>query len=326
MKTLRYIVLMSLAALLLASCAGLPPVFPAKAPAEEAVPSALAERSSGPAVLEEPVQADTTVAQAEPVIEANPLTGVLWEWAALLKTKPATQSVVPDPASYTAIFDGQGNLSIQADCNTARATYVLENDKVVLLVEPVTGDACRPGSLSADFLTRLGKVGSYMIDGDDLILRLGDTGDSMIFRNGGPAPEPAAPAAAVPTEAPAGEAVPAATPELVGPTWQWEQLIDAAGSRDTAVDEPEKYTVMFNADGTAAMKADCNQAAGTYVLDGANLSVAVGPVTLAMCAADSLSESFLVNLTSVATYGFEDGKLILEMMADGGTMVFGAAK
>jgi len=249
---------------------------------------------------------------------ADPLTGVVWEWAAALKTEPSSQAVVPNPSSYTAVFDGEGNVLIQADCNMARAVYALENEALTIEIGPLTRAACTPGSMSNSFLDNLGQVGSYMIEGENLILRLGDTGDSLLFRNGGPAAEPAA-------EAPAGAAAVAA-PDFVGVTWNWEEFIDNAETQSVKVADPASYTVTFAEDGTVAMKADCNQAAGTFSLDGSNLAVTVGPMTLAMCSADSLGERFLVDLTSVATVSVEDGKLLLDLMADGGTMIFAAAQ
>ncbi len=175
--------------------------------------------------------------------------------------------------------------------------------------------------MSNSFLDSLAQVGSYMIEDDRLVLRLGETGESLLFRNGGPAAEPV-----VPTEVPAGASVAPAAPEFVGATWNWEEFIDNAGGQTVKVADPASYTVTFAEDGTVAMKADCNQAAGTFTLDGSNLTVTVGPVTLAMCSAESLGEQFLVNLTSVATAAVQDGKLLLELMADGGTMVFAPAK
>ncbi len=356
MKTLRVVVLLSLTVVLLASCGGLPPVFPAcapaaVAPAEEAAAGAPAEPAAvapaeptavapaepaavapaEPAAVApaasatEAAAAPATEAAAGPVMGADPLVGVVWEWAVLLKAEPASQAVVPNPTSYTAIFDGEGNVLIQADCNLARATYTLENEALTIEIGPLTRAACTPGSISNDFLDRLGQVGSYMIDGDDLVLRLKETGDSMLFRNGGPAAEPVAPVepTAVATEAPAGAV---AAPQLIGGTWNWEEFIDNAGVQSLKVADPASYTVTFNEDGTAAMKADCNQAAGSYVLDGGNLTLTVGPMTLAMCSAESLGEQFLVNLTSVATVGSKDGKLLLDLMADGGTMIFAPAK
>ncbi len=252
---------------------------------------------------------------------ADPLAGVVWEWAATLKTEPASQAVVPNPSSYTAIFDGEGNVLIQADCNLARAVYTLENEALTIEIGPLTRAACTPGSMSNSFLDSLGQVGSYMIEDGSLILRLGETGDTLLFRNGGPAAEPV-----VPAEALAGASTAPAAPEFVGVTWNWEEFIDNAGVQNVKVADPANYTVTFAEDGTVAMKADCNQAVGSFSLDGSNLAVTLGPVTLAMCSAESLGEEFLVHLTSVATAGIEDGKLLLDLMADGGTMIFAPAQ
>ena len=170
MKILRFVILLSLAAALLAGCGALPPVFPdaagptaavqapvePAAPAEAAAPpestaSPEAAASSAPtepaantpeaaapaATVVAPVEAQTTP-DAEPVMGENPLVGTVWEWAALIKTKPATQSVVPDPASYTATFAADGQLLIKADCNNALATYTLADDALTIELGPVT--------------------------------------------------------------------------------------------------------------------------------------------------------------------------------------------
>jgi heat shock protein HslJ len=371
MKSLRYIFLLSLVALLLASCAGLPPVFPERAAqTTEQMPGAEPPATEAPAAAEQPavqpaitdsgvVTATTPVTPTaeiaatavvtetatagtpaspttEQVMGANPLVGVVWEWSALLRTKPAAQSVVPDPASYTIAFSGDGQVAIKADCNNATGTYTLTNDQLVITVGGVTRAACPPGSLGDLMLTSLGKVGSYLIDNGDLILRLGDSGDSMLFRNGGPSAVPAAPPA-VATEAPAA-AAPAATAvapgetsaqatALMGPEWQWEQFIDVATGKNTlTVQNPEKYAVTFKDKGVAEMTADCNQAAGTYTVEGSSLTISVGPVTLAACGEGSLGEEFLIGLTSAAGYSIQDGKLMIDLMADGGRMIFGAAK
>jgi heat shock protein HslJ len=381
MKSLRYVVLLSLIALLLASCAGLPPVFPTEetaiqgaeetsvtAPAERtalpvatealatAAPVATSETAvvtatvaspaatiavtevvTGTAPAETTAEAPTTEAPATPtadqVMGANPLTGVVWEWTALLKTSPAVQSVVPDPAAYTIVFGDDGNAQIRADCNNAIAAYTLENDALTIKIGPVTLAACPPGSLSDLMLASLSGVGSYMIDGGDLILRVAESGDSMLFRNGGltapSATTEAAAGAAAPTPVgtPAAAAPAEAEPTLVETVWQWERFVDVATGQATMdIEDPAQYTVTFMDDGTAAMKADCNQAAATYTVDGAEMSINIGPVTLAACGPNSLSDTFLINLTSVATYVIEDGKLNLDLMADGGRMILGAAE
>lgn len=357
MKTLRYVILLTLAAALLAGCGALPPLMPnaagptaAVAPTEAAPelaptevaaqPVATEAAAAAPAATAPAEQAATTPAATEaataapeaqttPVVEPpagdNPLVGTVWEWAALIKTQPAMQSVVPDPSSYAVTFTGDGQMQIKADCNNAQATYTLENDALAVTLGAVTRAACPPGSLSADFLTHLSAVAAFEMDGSDLILRLADDGGSMIFRNGGPVAEAAPPAVA--TEAPAGAPADAETPQLVGTTWQWENFFDVAtGKNSFDIANPASYTLTFLADGTVAMQADCNRAAGTYTVEGAALRVEVGPVTLAACGAESRGADFLINLTAAGTYMFIEGKLAIDLQADSGRMVFGAAK
>ncbi len=77
--------------------------------------------------------------------------------------------------------------------------------------------------------------------------------------------------------------------ELVGTTWQWEAFQDTAGLNDITVSNPENYTLTLNEDGTASIKADCNQVIWSYELDDSQLTFdTTGPFTLAMCPEDSL--------------------------------------
>lgn len=107
--------------------------------------------------------------------------------------------------------------------------------------------------------------------------------------------------------------------------WQWTEYQDTAELNDITVSDPAQYTLTLMADGNAAVKADCNQAAGTYTLDGSSLAITLGPVTAAACAPESLSDVFLTRLQDVATYVIdEDGQLFLNLVADAGNMVFQA--
>lgn len=369
MKNKPYI-LLSLLVLLLASCTALPSIAPA--PADSQQGQGLAPAATEPAPVAPTPAVPATVAAtgaltatsvitpttppaaeggatptSEQVMGANPLVGVVWEWAALIKAKLATQTVVPNPSSYTLIFGDAGEVLFKADCNSGNGTYTLTDDVLKITPGAMTRVACPPGSLSNDMVTALGQVTSYLIDGGDLVLRLGETGDSLLFLNGGPSAqlaEPPVEATPTPVPAPIGEtptvAAPAATdappvvqppaastPPLLDTVWQWEQLVPAAaGGERITVENPANYTVTFMANGTVAMKADCNQAAGTYKVEGSALTVEVGPVTLAACAPGSLFDVFLIDITSAASYTFEGGKLNVDLLADGGRMVFGAAK
>jgi heat shock protein HslJ len=113
--------------------------------------------------------------------------------------------------------------------------------------------------------------------------------------------------------------------EIVGKTWQWEAFQDTADMNNVTVSDPENYTLTLNEDGTASIKADCNQVTWTYELDGSQLSFnTTGPSTLAMCAEDSLDQQFLERLGNTATFVIEGGKLYLNLWADAGNLVFHA--
>jgi heat shock protein HslJ len=116
----------------------------------------------------------------------------------------------------------------------------------------------------------------------------------------------------------------AITPQLVGPVWQWQQTL----MNDNSVWEPANpanYTVQFTADGTVAIKADCNQLQGGYTSDGSSLSITLGPSTTAACGPQSIADQFLAQLGGVAIYFFQDGSLFIDLLADSGTMQFSPA-
>jgi len=111
--------------------------------------------------------------------------------------------------------------------------------------------------------------------------------------------------------------------EIVGTTWQWEAFQDTAEVNNLSVPDPENYTLTLNDEGTASIKADCNQVIWSYELDGSQLTFdTTGPTTLAMCAEGSLDQQFLGYLGNTATFVIEDGKLYLNLFADAGNMVF----
>jgi heat shock protein HslJ len=119
----------------------------------------------------------------------------------------------------------------------------------------------------------------------------------------------------------AGDADQTVPSDLVGMTWEWERFLGGDGSQ-IAVDDPSRYTLTLLPDGTYQIKADCNVAGGAYTLDGSHLTLEPGPTTLAECGPDSLYNKFLANLGHVRTYVMDDDKLVLNLWADAGNMVF----
>lgn len=159
-----------------------------------------------------------------------------------------------------------------------------------------------------------------------------------------PALQPSAPTAAVaqPPTAPAPTLVPTQAPptaattatnaplpdsalKLVDTTWQWVKSTDNSG-KETKVNQPNKYTLQFfMADGKVAVKADCNNAAGSFTADGHNLTISLGPMTLAACPPGSLSDQFIKELGEVQSYLFEGDNLIMGWKMDSGSMRFAKA-
>jgi putative lipoprotein len=113
-----------------------------------------------------------------------------------------------------------------------------------------------------------------------------------------------------------------AAPALVGVTWQWEHFAD--GERAMEIPTPN-YTITFSDDGTFVARADCNTVLGMYTTDEHSISIMPGPTTLVMCPPESLGDDFTRFLSQVAIHSFTDeGKLLLEAMADSGSLLFSA--
>ena len=79
-------------------------------------------------------------------------------------------------------------------------------------------------------------------------------------------------------------------------------------------------------DGQLNIKADCNFAQGTYIQKGNNISIKIGPTTLAICPPESISEKYLQELQAATIFFFKDGNLYFDLKFDTGTMKFMAQK
>jgi heat shock protein HslJ len=110
--------------------------------------------------------------------------------------------------------------------------------------------------------------------------------------------------------------------DIVGITWQWAQLTETEPASQSVVPDPQNYTLVFQPDGEVSIKADCNMVGGTYTLEGASLTIALGPSTLAYCGDDSLDQLYLAMLGNVGSFDVENGRLALNLKEGAGKMVF----
>jgi heat shock protein HslJ len=116
-------------------------------------------------------------------------------------------------------------------------------------------------------------------------------------------------------------AAPPLEPTLTNVPWEWVSTTDPAQGT-VAVNDPSRYVILFNDDGTAYIRADCNTVQTTYTTDGSSISITQGITTLAACPPDSLDSQFLAQLANAAIYFIEGGNLYIDQAADSGTMRF----
>ena len=118
---------------------------------------------------------------------------------------------------------------------------------------------------------------------------------------------------------------------LAGTSWQLVRIESMAPDEqpDTTIDDPAKYTVSFDADGSGrdAFQVDCNRGSATW--QGATSgpdsgSLTFGPIALTKMACPTPSSDAVVAaaLSRVRSYLLSDGKLHLSLEADSGIMHF----
>ncbi len=260
------------------------------------------------------------VAATEPVVlgeehmpeaAAADITNIVWQWTEYQDTAGKNDITVDNPENYTVTFLADDQVSIKADCNMVSGSYTLDGSSLTIQLGPSTMAFCGEESLDQQFLEKLGFAATYVMDGDNLVMNLQADAGNMVFANGGPADEMAASAES-------------AAPAITGITWQWVNFTDPVNGPQE-INQPERYQMTLNDDGTLTLQADCNTVSGTYTLDGANIEIALGPTTLAACPEDSLADQFQQNLAAARVYFVKDGDLFLDLMADGGTMQFADA-
>ena len=119
----------------------------------------------------------------------------------------------------------------------------------------------------------------------------------------------------------------ASAEKLAGPTWQLTSVTEKVPAFQGVVppEDQSRYTITFNEDGTAAIKADCNNVVATYTTEETSISIVPGPSTLVACPDDSLGDKFVAGLSSATTYNIRPGGLTLYILNEG-QLEFVAAK
>lgn len=124
------------------------------------------------------------------------------------------------------------------------------------------------------------------------------------------------------------ETTPSLSKPLTGSTWrlvEMQSMDDAQGT--TQPGNRDRYTIEFNADGTAYLRLDCNRGrtgwdASRTGTNSGTLTFSQLSSTMALCQDDGLSERLGQQLGFVRTYLIRDGRLNMSLLADGGILVW----
>jgi len=253
------------------------------------------------------------------------LTSTTWQWTMVVDAS-SQQVPIEEPTQYTVAFAKDGALSIKADCNQAGAEYALgAGGTLTVTLGATTLALCPEGSLSEDFLKWLGAATTLQTDGQNPVILLDPASGAyeLAFEPFDPAGEAAAASDTAASDQAAAEMA-GMVAALTANPWKWTAVTSA--TEQVNVETPDSYMVTFKDDGTVEIKADCNNAFGTYTLDGdANATIAVGPATLAACPGNSRSEQFLQLLGDAAQLLPLEGKLYISLKTEGSMMILDAA-
>ncbi len=230
---------------------------------------------------------------------------IVWEWTDWVEGEQASQSIVPSPEDYTLVLEADGRFHAQVDCNSVQGYYTVDDENIRFDTGPMTLAECGSESLFDQFLKLLSRVGSFGIRGDELVMVIDSDEGEMGFQNGGIAGESSDPPA-----------------DLINMQWMWSEIRERSPAAQSKVSDPAIYTITFREGGVLNVKADCNASNGVYSIDGENIQIELGAMTLANCGGGSLSNQFIQFLSAVESFSIGGDGLLLDLEKDAGTMKF----
>ncbi|MBK7218395.1 MAG: META domain-containing protein [Candidatus Promineofilum sp.] len=244
------------------------------------------------------------------------LTGNAWQWVET--TTPTETTTVADPTRYTITFNEDGTAAIGADCNQVTATYTVADSALTIVPGASTLALCPEDSQAEPFVLGLSAAAVYFFQDGHLFIDQFASSGTMKFAPVAAAGEEAGEETA---EEPGKGETTAPAGGLVGPLWQLTGITQTGGN--ITINDPTRYTISFNADGTANLVTDCNVGGATYTTSEGNLlTITPGMSTMAFCGVGSFDQIFLGGLTNAQGYRLEEGNLLIDMLYESGTLVF----
>ena len=122
----------------------------------------------------------------------SPLVGTRWELVELQSSDKNVGTVRPaDPSKFTMDLMAGGRLAMQLDCNRAAGAWEAHptsaTEGALSLGEPaMTRAMCLTGSMDSQVASQLGRVRTYRLEGDRLILGLEANAGAYTWRRAAP--------------------------------------------------------------------------------------------------------------------------------------------
>jgi len=246
---------------------------------------------------------------------ANGLVNKTFQWTGEV-VNPSTGDVTTNElgeAEYSLTFNADGTFSGVLDCNNIAGSYTIDGGVVGSIAfqpGPSTAAFCGEESQDVAMQNLLAATQNYRVapGGNKMNLIMPAGGGDYVFNAVPPQP-------AIVTESPQ------PIERVVGRQLQWITFFDTVEGEIT-IDNPELYQMILNEDGTVNVVADCKQTDGTYTVDGSNIKIELGPVTMQICSEESLADQYLGYLSNIVIFFNRDGDVYFDLMADSGTMQF----
>jgi heat shock protein HslJ len=194
------------------------------------------------------------------VAEPKSLTGNLWQVISYNNGKEAVVSVIIG-TELTAFFNEDGQLTGSAGCNNYTAAYEVDGESITIGPAATTRMMCNePESImdqEIEYLAALEMAASYEFEDDRLILLDAEGRRVVNYQL-------------------------ARTFELTETIWHLQNYLTKGGAIESTLDGSE-ITAYFNEDGIVSGTAGCNNYSGTYQVDGENIEIELGPLTMMFC-------------------------------------------
>jgi heat shock protein HslJ len=197
------------------------------------------------------------------------------------------------PGTRVAItFGDDGRLSVSAGCNTMGGSYRIDGGRLRVTGGATTEMGCEAPRQAQDewLFAFIGSGPTATLQGDVLTMTSRDSTIRLLDREVAEQDRP-----------------------LVGPTWRVESIV--VGNAVSSVPGGVAATLQFMADGRVQIATGCNQAAGTYLIEGRTIRLGQLTMTEIACSGpqgETERAVMAVLGTGVVTYAIDAAGLTLD--------------